>query len=307
VRQDGKFTSFMDFLSRVDLRKVNKRVIESLIKCGSFDTLGYHRRQLMECCEGAMEEAQRKQKELLSNQSSFFDELDNTGSSLEDSAVSYKIPDLPEWDRKELLSIEKETLGFYITGHPLHGFENKLKLVTNTDSNLITTKRDKDTITIAGVISTLTERLTRKKDVMCNIVLEDLQGSIGIIFWADVYKRHYELLHADEPVVITGTIDVGDESLKVIAHDVIPLSKALENPYKQVRFMINADKATPENIISLNEAIKKYSGKYEGYMHIINGKSETIVYLGDQSRLDISDKLKKEVDGILGEGTTTYC
>ena len=70
--------------------------------------------------------------------------------------------------------------------------------------------------------------------------------------------------------------------------------------------MINADKATPENIMSLNEAIKKYSGKYDGYMHIINGKSETIVYLGDQSRLDISDKLKKEIDGIMGEGTTVY-
>jgi DNA polymerase-3 subunit alpha len=114
-------------------------------------------------------------------------------------------------------------------------------------------------------------------------------------------------LHAEEPVVITGIIDVGDETLKIIAQEVVPLSKSMENPYKQVRFMINADKVSPENIMSFNEAIKKYSGKYEGYMHIINGKSETIVYLGDQSRLDINDKLKKEVDGILGEGTTTYC
>jgi len=305
--KESKFISFMDFLSRVDLRKVNKRVIESLIKCGAFDSLGYYRRQLMECCEEAMEDAQRKQKELLSNQASFFDTLDNAGVSQENGTVSYRIPDIPEWDHKELLSIEKETLGFYITGHPLHGYADKLKFVTNVNSSSIGAKQDKDTITIAGVISTLTERLTRKKDIMCNVVLEDLQGSVNIIFWADVYKKFYELLHADEPVVISGTIDVGDESLKIIAQDVIPLAKALENPYKQVRFMIDADKISPENIKSLSDTIKKYSGKYEGYIHILNGKSETIVRLGEQTRIDICDRLQREADGILGEGSTVYC
>jgi DNA polymerase III subunit alpha len=307
MRQETKFTSFLDFLSRVDLRKVNKRVIESLIKCGSFYSLGCNRRQLMECCEEAMGEAQRRQKELLSNQASFFDELDSAGSSQENGAGSYKIPDLPEWDRKELLSIEKEALGFYITGHPLHGYADKLKLVTNVDSSSINTKRDKDTITIAGVVSSLNERLTRKKDVMCNIVLEDLQGSVNIIFWADVYKKYSELLHADEPIVVQGSIDVGDESLKVIAQEVIPLSKALENPYKNIRFMVDADKISPDNIMSFCNAMKKYHGKYDSYIHIINGKSETIVYLGEQLRLDINDKLKREADSILGQGATTYC
>jgi DNA polymerase III subunit alpha len=307
MRQEAKFTSFMDFLSRVDLRKVNKRVIESLIKCGSFDTLGYNRRQLIGCCEEAMEEAQRKQKEMLSNQSSFFDELDKVGCSQKNSAGSYRIPDLPEWDRKELLAIEKETLGFYITGHPLYGYADKLKLLTNVNSSSISTKQDKDSITIAGVISSFSERLTKKKDMMCNIVLEDLQGSVGIIFWADVYKKYYDLLHADEPVVVSGTIDIGDESLKIIAHDVISLAKALENPYKQVRFMIDADRISPENIKSLFDTIKRYNGKYEGYIHIRNGKSETIVKLGDQIRLDICDRLRREADGILGEGATVYC
>ena len=82
---------------------------------------------------------------------------------------------------------------------------------------------------------------------------------------------------------------------------------ALENPYKQVRFMIDADKITPEGIISLNEAIKKYRGKCEGYVHIVNKKSETIVRLGDSGRLEICDRLKREADGILGEGSTIYC
>lgn len=307
MRQQEKFSSFLDFLSRVDLRKVNKRVIESLIKCGSFDSMGYKRRQLMECCEAAMEEAQRKQKQKVSNQASFFDDLDDSGGAAENGVGSYMIPDLPEWDRKELLSIEKETLGFYISGHPLYGFADKLKYVTNTDSASLSTKRDKDTISIAGVISSLSERTTKRKDIMCNVVLEDLQGSVSIIFWADTYRKYYDLLHADEPVVIQGTIDVGDESLKVIAQEVISLAVAMENPYKQIRFMIDADKVSPDNIISFGNAIKKYPGKYDSYIHIINEKSETIVYLGDESRLDINDRLKREADNILGEGATTYC
>ncbi len=307
MRKERNFTSFMDFLSRVDLRKVNKRVIESLIKCGSFDALGNTRRQLMECLDQAMEEAQRKQKELLSNQASIFDQLDTVETSEANGGSSFQIPNLPEWDRKELLSIEKETLGFYITGHPLHGYADKLKLITNANSATLGTKRDKETITIAGVISSLTERLTKKKDVMCNVVLEDLQGSVSIIFWADVYKKFYELLHADEPVVIQGNIDVGDESIKIIAQDVLTLTKALENPYKQVRFMIDTDKVSPEDIKTLYNTIKKYNGKYEGYIHILNKKSETVVKLGDETKLDICDRLQREADGILGEGSTIYC
>jgi DNA polymerase-3 subunit alpha len=306
MRREAAFTSFMDFLSRVDLRKVNRRVIESLIKCGSFDSLGNTRRELMECLDSAMDEAQRKQKELLSNQASIFDQLDTDNSTDANGGGSFQIPHLPEWDRKELLSIEKETLGFYISGHPLHGYADKLNLVANTNSTTLNTKRDKDTITIAGVISSLAERLTRKKDVMCNVVLEDLQGSVSIIFWADVYKKFYALLHADEPVVVQGTVDVGDESLKIIAQDVTPLSKALENPYKQVRFMIDTDKVSPEKIESLSETIRKFSGKYEGYIHLLNGESETVVRLGEQTKIDICDRLQREADAILGEGSTVY-
>ena len=309
VRQEGKFTSFMDFLSRVDLRKVNKRVIESLIKCGAFDSLGYKRRQLMEHYEEAMDEAQRNQKEKQSNQSSFFDQF-NSGSSSEDNGLkSYQIPDdVPEWDHKKLLSVEREALGFYITGHPLLRFADRLKFVTNADSSNLNTKNDKDTVTVAGVVSGISEKTTKRKDIMCYITLEDLQGSINIIFFAELYKKYYSFLHEEEPIVVKGTLDIGEgeETPKIIALEVTSLSKSLENPYKQVRFMVDANKVSTESLSSFISAMKKFKGKYEGYMHIQNGKSETIVYLGDDFRLDINDKLKKEADEILGEGATIY-
>lgn len=310
VRKEGKFNSFIDFLERVDLRRVNKRVIESLVKCGAFDALGYKRSQLTHYYEEAVEEVQRSQKERESNQSNFFEQFYDGSSTGKDANRTYQIPDMPEWDHKMLLSIERETLGFYITGHPLLRFADKLKLVTNVNSSNLSTRRDKETITVAGVVSAINEKKTRRNDTMCYVTLEDLQGSVNTIFFGDLYKKYYEILHDEEPIVIKGTIDIGgsEENTRItlIAQEVTPLSKALENPYKQVRFIVNTDKVSPENITEFLASIKKFHGKYESYMHLLNEKSETIVYLGDECRLDINDKLKKEVDNILGQGSTVY-
>jgi DNA polymerase-3 subunit alpha len=313
TRNEGNFTSFMDFLSRVDLRKVNRRVLESLIKCGAFDSLGSRRRQLMESLDAAMEEAQRIQKARQSKQASIFDHLEDPDMLETRSATGYVIPEMPEWERKELLAIEKEALGFYISGHPLDGYAVRLKLVTNSDTSRAKSKKDKENLTIAGVISSLAERLTKKKEVMCNVVLEDLHGAVEIIFWPDIYKKNYDILHSDEPVVIHGNIDVqgsgetGEETVKIIARDVQSLAEALKNPYKEVRFMIDTKKVPPEDIQALCTTLKKYTGKYDGYIHILNGTSETIVSLGEQNRLDICDKLQREADWLLGEGSTIYC
>jgi len=128
------------------------------------------------------------------------------------------------------------------------------------------------------------------------------------IFCPNYIKNNYSLLHEEEPIVIKGTIDVvgSEETPKIIALEVNSLSKALENPFKQVRFIVDASKISADNLSSLISSMKKYHGKYDSYMHILNGKSETIVYLGDDFRLDINDKLKKEADSILGEGATIY-
>ncbi len=310
VRHEEKFNSFIDFLSRVDLRKVNKRVIESLIKCGAFDSLKYKRSQLIAHFEEAMDEVQRSQKEKDSNQSSFFEELDSSANMTQNGLKAYQIPDMPEWEHKKLLSIEREALGFYITGHPLLRFADRLKFVTNANSGNLNTRHDKETITVAGVVSAINERKTRRNDIMCYVTLEDLHGSINTIFFADLYKKYYDMLHDEEPVVVKGTLDISgtEETSKItlMAQEVVPLSKSLENPYKQVRFMVDANKVSPENISFFISSLKKFHGKYEGYMHILNGKSETIVYLGDDYRLDINDNLKKEADNILGEGATIY-
>jgi len=310
VRETAKFLSFIDFLNRVDLRKVNKRVIESLIKCGAFDSMGHKRSQLMHSYEEAMEVAQRNQKEKSSNQSSFFDQLEYGSSSFENGLSAYELPDMPEWDHKKLLSLEREALGFYITGHPLLPYTDRLKLVTDSDSENLLIRRDKETVTVAGVVSAINERKTKRNDTMSYVTLEDLHGSINAIFFGDLYKTSYNILHEEEPVIVKGTLDISgteeNQKISLIAQEVTPLAEALKNPYKQVRFMVDADRMSAEDISSFISSIRKFQGKYESYMHIMNGKSETIVYLGDDLRLDINERLKKEADNILGQGATIF-
>ena len=124
--KDGPFRSIVDFCDRVDPRKVNKRVIESLIKCGAFDSTGHKRRQLMTCYEEIMDKAQRRQRERSSGQVNFLEQFEMRGDAPSSGSLDYVLPDLPEWDHKELLLNEKETIGFYITGHPLSRFADLL-------------------------------------------------------------------------------------------------------------------------------------------------------------------------------------
>ena len=307
VRQnEDRFTTFADFCNRVDLKKINKRMIESLIKCGSFDSLDYNRRQLIEYYEGIVDAAQRRHKERSSGQASFFDHLESEQNSDFDPVKDCLIPDIPEWDHRELLAHEKETLGFYITGHPLHKFTDKLSLITNVDSSSINDKMDRDIVIFGGIVSNIREVTTKKKDVMAYITIEDLKGSVTVIFFADIYKKVFGLLHSEEPVLIKGIIDAGDEGVKVIASELSALASSREQPYDVVHFMIDVTKSSSEDIESLNKLLINHKGKCDGFIHILNGKSEVIVYLGKDSRLELTDKLKEEADLLLSAAATRF-
>jgi DNA polymerase-3 subunit alpha len=223
--RDGKFGNFNDFCNRVALSKVNKRVMESLIKCGAFDSLGYQRCGLMMSYEAIMEGSHRRRKEEASLQSTLFGdfETDNQKSTVTNGK---SINDATEWDIRKLLGYEKETLGFYITGHPLSRFKEILAIHANSDSENLLDRKDKDNVSFGGVVSNIREISTKRKDIMAYVTVEDMKGSITVIFFADVYKKFSQMLHGDEPIFIQGVLDVSEDSLKVMAHDVQLLSEA---------------------------------------------------------------------------------
>jgi DNA polymerase-3 subunit alpha len=303
---EGKFASFDDFCNRVDLRKINKRMIESVIKCGVFDSLGYRRSQLMKYHEGIVDTAQRRQKEKSSGQTSFFDQMESEKFAHLNIMQECALSDIAEWDHKELLAHEKETLGFYITGHPLLRFVEKLDTLANVDTASINDKKDRDTVAFGGVVSNIREVTTKKKEVMAYVTIEDLRGSVTVICFADLYSKAFGLVHSEEPVLIKGAIDAGEEGIKVIASEIIPLGDAVEQPYDVVHFSVDVSKSSATDIESLHKLLTNHKGKCDGFIRIVNGNSEVIVYLGRDFQLELTDKLKEETDRLLGAGATSF-
>jgi DNA polymerase-3 subunit alpha len=304
--EEGKFATFEDFCTRVDLRKINKRMIESLIKCGAFDSLGFRRSQLMKYYEGIVDTAQRRQKERSSGQTSFFDHMEGEKNAHLDIMQECALSDMPEWDHKELLAHEKETLGFYITGHPLLRFAEKLRTVANVDSSSINDRKDRDTVAFGCVVSNIREVTTKRKDLMAYITCEDLRGSVTVICFADLYSKAFGLVHSEEPILIKGTIDAGEEGIKVIASEIVPLGDAVEQPYDVAHFTIDVSKSSAADIESFRELLLNHKGKCDGFIRIVNGNSEVVVYLGRDLQIEPTDKLKGEADSLLGTGATSF-
>jgi len=306
-QESGDFQDLEDFCSRTDLKKVNKRVLESLIKCGAFDSTGHRRRQLMMDYEGIIELSQKRQRDKTSRQVSFFDDLEYQGSAEKGSFPRAVLSEIPEWDRKELLAYEKEFLGFYVTGHPLEGYIEKISMVTSADSVSILDRGDKESVALAGVVAGIREVFTKKKDIMAYVTLEDLKGATDVIFFPEIYKKVSDTLHGEAPVFIKGILDVAEENVKVIAEEASLLSETEHNPFSSVHFMVDSHKTDSENVIdTLYHLGERYKGKYDAYIHLLDPSCETLVYLGDKAKFSITQELKGEADRILGEGVMIF-
>lgn len=300
---EGKFTSFHDFCNRVDYRRINKKVFESLIKCGAFDSLEKNRCRLMEGYEKVVEAAQKRARDRVSGQTSLFGD---DASSLADT-VDVKLPDVPEWEHDELISYEKEMLGFYITGHPLLKYADRIHLIADCNSESIGRKQDGSTVAIAGVVSGIREVMTKKRDAMAYITLDDMKGFISVIVFPELYRQHLFTIQGDAPLFVRGRVDAGEEGAKVIATEISSLDDAAKNPFSSVHINISSDADKKDAIRSLKQVLDRYKGNCPVYMHLLSDNdAEVIVYLGDAVRVDISEELKSGVDRLFGGGAVSF-
>lgn len=260
----------------------------------------------MACYEDILEKVQRRQRERSSGQANFLEQFETHGGEPLLGSMDFALPDIPEWDHKELLINEKETIGFYITGHPLSRFADLLGLIVNVDSSNLSGKPDREAVTLAGIVSNIREVTTRRKETMAYVTLEDLKGSATMIFFPDVYRSAYELLHGEEPLLIKGTLDIAEDSTKVIAAEVTLLASVVEKSHRAIYFTIDVAKSSAEEIAILGQRLKQYPGKYDGFIKLIDEQSETVIYLGEDIKLDLSLPLRKEADRILGKGAAQF-
>jgi DNA polymerase-3 subunit alpha len=299
----GKFVSFYDYCDRVDLRRVNKKVLESLIKCGAFDSLESNRHRLMEGYEAIVDMAQKMSRERASGQFNLFGQTSESAYNKTEQAL----PDVPEWDRDDILSYEKETLGFYITGHPLLKYQENLSLITDTDSATLNNRKDGSEVAVAGVVSSVREVITKKKDTMAYVIIDDMKGLFTVIVFPDLYHGSEFTINSDEPIYIKGKVDAGDEDIKVIASEICTLDEALKNPFSSVHFRVNVNTSSRKDIKALKAILNNHKGNYPSYIHLSSdNNTDIVIFLGEELKILISDDIKTEADNIFGSGSTSF-
>lgn len=302
--KQGRFSSFHDFCQRGDQRVVNKRVIESLIKCGAFDSFGVERWKLMDDLPSAMESAQRLQKDKEHGQIGLFgfDELYESGVK-----TGKAKKDIPSWKENEILAYEKETLGFYITGHPLAMHKKLLERFSNCDSQNINEISNGRQISIGGIAVKIRSQTTKKGKLMAYLTLEDLTGFVEIIVFPDTFKASEPYLEIDNPILVKGYIDSSSETNKIIARDIIPLTKAAESWTGNIHINLQTAGLEKDFLEKLKSILEAHSGKNQIFLHLISPNGKTVL-MNTAGRLKVTpdDKLISEIEDLLGNDSIYF-
>ena len=295
-RKNGPFYSLFEFCERVDLRKVNRRVIESLIKCGAFDSMGRPRSQLFMGLDEALEYGQRIQREKNDPQMGLFDV---SNEQVEINRPS--LPDIEEWEEKEKLAYEKESLGFYITGHPLNRYDKILDKFTTTDTLTLKESPDKGGVRIGGMVRSNKTIRTKKGDPMAFVLLEDRSGSVEVIVFPAVYETCYELLVEDNTILIQGQVQKDENSVKILADTIIPLDEAEEKLTAEVFITLDLNRTSKPILEDLLEVFTKHKGDCKAYLNLRDpNKTETVVAISEDIKLNMGKAFVKDVTKVVG-------
>lgn len=301
ARQDGPFVSLADFCRRVSLQQVNRRVVESLINCGAFDFTQEPRRRLLEGLEATMRWAAIEQDAATPR-----DQISLFAPETLASAASPPpaLPAVPEWSPKGRLKLEREALGFFITGHPLDPWEGRLRRMTDGSIARVRSRAESSKVRLGGVIHTLKTKNTRKGERYATFVLEDRSGTVEVIAWPDTYRTCEAAIQTEEPVFIEGTLEIDEERCQLMAERVTLLAEVQQKAFRQVRLAIRADLATEDVFKRIRQACARHRGHCETFVHLALGEQNTEVVLALPATLKVTptEAFISEVEQFLGDG-----
>jgi DNA polymerase-3 subunit alpha len=298
-RRIGRIGSLHALCRDVDGRVLNKRVVESLIKSGALDRFAPTRKALMAAVDRALDGAQKARSDRESGQGGLF-----TAASAGPSEPA--LEPLEEWPRAELLAFEKETLGFYVSGHPLQDEAPRLAgLVTHTSATLRDVQRP-GPATLAGIVSALKLRRTKKGDAMAVFGLADLEGVVEVIVFPEAYARQRSLLEEDAPLLVTGTVEVDEDRRRLIAETVLPLAQAEEKRAREVvlRLPEALEAETAERVRAL---LKDAPGPCPVFLEVTRAASfKATLKAAGALKVSPSRDLTLALEGVLGKGAVRF-
>ena len=297
-KQEERFKSLFHFAESVDWQHLNKRMLESAIKAGAMDSLGGHRSQLMAGLDRAVEMGQKASRDRATGQHGLFAAMEQESPETEDT-----LPDVPEWPERQKLSGEKEVLGFYVTGHPLNAYRDKIADLTELDSTGLEGLSTGTPVALCGVLGSIARKRNREGRKWAAAVLEDLQGSVDLLVFANQYESLAPMLEEDQPVFLRGDMRV-DESgpCKVSVTEIVPLDVARARVPKQVAITLRLDNGVDEATEHLRELFTRKPGETDVRLRLLRSKEFLAFYdLGAHVRAD--REFQAEVERICGAGS----
>lgn len=294
----GRFTSPLEIFADADSRAVNRKVIESLIKAGALDSLGWKRSQLFHLVDQMIQYSHEIQKMKNSRQNMLFG-----NKHLTPPEVPLEVKGMPEWDESLLLSYEKDALGFYITGHPLMQFGKRLEaLVSHPISNLDDERDFNSEIRLAGIIATLKPLKTKKDERMATFVLEDLSGRIEVVVFPDNFQKYFDMIREDQLIWMKGRFLGEGDSRRVHLLHIMPLADAFQNQAKRMVLRIYLPGAEESVFLELKNILEKNEGECPVYFELETPHSyRMLVQSVEVQGVAVSEQLTKAVETLLGE------
>ena len=303
VRSEGPFTALADFCKRVQSQLVNKRVVESLIKCGAFDFAGEPRRRMLEGLDRICQWAGQGSRPEDLNQMGLF----APGSVAAAPSLPPALPDVQEWDQKELLRAERDAIGFFITGHPLDKYERDLKRFADATTEDLRNREQQAKVKLGGVVLTLKLKNSKKGDRYATFNLEDRWGAVEVIAWPETYRRCEGAIHSDEPVFVSGTLEVSEERCQVIADEVTSLLDAREKSVKQVHFALRAERVNEDHFRTLRSTLTQHRGSCSAFLHLLlPNRTETVIALPSDLKVAATERMVEDVERLFGNGVTSF-
>ena len=310
---NGPFTSFSDFCERTYGKEMNRRCLESLIKCGALDCLGANRHQMLSGYSDILDDIDRDQKSAISGQVSLFDLGDNKKSE-------YTLPRLEEYPIQQLLSMEKEVTGLYISGHPMNQYKDLCKKMKLLPLESIVREgavvQDGMTVKIGAIVSSKKLKATRAGDTMAFVGLEDNTGSIEMLVFPKVLERCGRMMEVTKPVIVTARVSMREEEEpKLVCESVQPLAEQTEHDSPSQTGTAPAKKFDPGLWLKLPSQEDPLFEKVMNLLQIFDGQEAVHIFFEDTRRLirnypnlriDMNDVLKKELIKLLSDKKVTY-